>query len=82
VDVKYYFYADNRCQLWEKEIEIKEMKEQLKELVGLVCHSEVRRKEVDKELKLREQAVAIALATSASVRFLAMIVSPNYHKSV
>ncbi|KAL5777709.1 hypothetical protein ACOSP7_010635 [Xanthoceras sorbifolium] len=58
--------ADSRCQLWEKELEIREMKEQLKELVGLLRQSEVRRKEVEKELKLREQAVAIALATSAS----------------
>ncbi|CAL5383768.1 unnamed protein product [Camellia sinensis] len=54
------------CQMWEKEIEIKEMKEQLKELVGLLRQSESRRKEVEKELKLSEQAVAIALATSAS----------------
>ncbi|KAK9271250.1 hypothetical protein L1049_026840 [Liquidambar formosana] len=58
--------SDSRCQLWEREMEIKEMKEQLKELVGLLRQSEVRRKEVEKELKLREQAVAIALATSAS----------------
>ncbi|XP_015884329.3 kinesin-like protein KIN-4A isoform X2 [Ziziphus jujuba] len=58
--------ADARCQLWEKDIEFKEMKEQLKELVGLLRQSETRRKEVEKELKLREQAVAIALATSAS----------------
>ncbi|XP_052188411.1 kinesin-like protein KIN-4A isoform X1 [Diospyros lotus] len=59
--------ADARCQLWEKEIEITEMKEQLKELVGLLRQSESRRREVEKELKLREQAVAIALANSASV---------------
>lgn len=58
----------DRCQLWEKELEIKEMKDQLKELVGLLRQSELRRKEVEKELKLREQAVAIALATQASVR--------------
>ncbi|XP_059634210.1 kinesin-like protein KIN-4A isoform X2 [Cornus florida] len=58
--------ADTRCQLWEKEIEVKEIKEQLKELVGLLRQSEARRKEVEKELKVREQAVAIALATSAS----------------
>lgn len=58
----------HRCQLWEKELEIKEMKEQLKELVGLLRQSESRRKEVEKELKLREQAVAIALASQASVR--------------
>ncbi|EPS57485.1 hypothetical protein M569_17332, partial [Genlisea aurea] len=46
----------SRCQLWEKEIEIKEMKEQMKELVGLLRQSEVRRKEIEKELKLRDQA--------------------------
>lgn len=58
--------ADARCQLWEKEIEIKEIKEQMNELVGLLRHSEIRRKEIEKQQKLREQAVAIALATSAS----------------
>ncbi|CAK9177037.1 unnamed protein product [Ilex paraguariensis] len=58
--------SDARCQLWEKEIEIKEMEDQLKELVGLLRQSEARRKEVEKELKLREQAATIALATSAS----------------
>lgn len=63
-----FLYVYNRCQLWEKDVEIKEMKEQLKELVGLLQQSEVKRKEVEKELKLREQAVAIALASSASVR--------------
>lgn len=46
------------------------MKEQLKELVGLLRQSETRRKEVEKELKLREKAVAFALATSATVRFM------------
>ncbi|KAE9457189.1 hypothetical protein C3L33_10909, partial [Rhododendron williamsianum] len=49
-----------------QEMETKEMKEQLKELVGLLRQSELRRKEVEKELKLREQAGAIALASSAS----------------
>ncbi|KAL5559074.1 hypothetical protein UlMin_035285 [Ulmus minor] len=68
--------ADARCQLWEKEIEMKEMKEQLKELVGLLRQSETRRKEVEKELKLREQAVAIALASSASPG-LQQVNSPN-----
>ncbi|KAG2666299.1 hypothetical protein I3760_15G051800 [Carya illinoinensis] len=59
--------ADARCQLWEKDMETTEMKEQLKELVGILRQSEARRKEVEKELKLREQAVAIALASSATV---------------
>ncbi|KAG2666297.1 hypothetical protein I3760_15G051800 [Carya illinoinensis] len=58
--------ADARCQLWEKDMETTEMKEQLKELVGILRQSEARRKEVEKELKLREQAVAIALASSAT----------------
>ncbi|PHU20769.1 Kinesin-like protein FRA1 [Capsicum chinense] len=55
--------ADARCQLWEKELEIKEMKEQMKELIGLLRQSEIRRKEVEKDLK---QAVSIALASPAS----------------
>lgn len=54
----------SRCQLWEKELEIKEMKEQMKELIGLLRQSEIRRKEVEKDLK---QAVSIALASPASV---------------
>ena len=66
--LNFRFHVFYRCQLWEKDMEIKEMKEQLTELVGLLRQSETRRKEVEKELKLREQAVAIALATSASVR--------------
>lgn len=43
------------------------MKEQMKELVGLLRQSEVRRKEMEKELKLREQAVT-ALSTPPPVR--------------
>ncbi|KAJ7958190.1 Kinesin-like protein [Quillaja saponaria] len=58
--------ADSRCQLWEKDLEIREMKEQMKELVGLLRQSETRRKEAEKELKLREQAIAVSLATSPS----------------
>ncbi|KAL0352049.1 UNVERIFIED_CONTAM: Kinesin-like protein KIN-4A [Sesamum calycinum] len=60
------YLGDARCQLWEKETEIKEMKEQMKELVGLLRQSEVRRKEIEKELKLREQDVAAGLATPPS----------------
>lgn len=54
--------------MWEKDIEIREMKEQLNELLALLQQSEAQRKELMKEQKMREQAVAIALATSASVR--------------
>ncbi|CAN4122644.1 unnamed protein product [Withania somnifera] len=55
--------ADARCQLWEKDLEIKEMKEQMQELIGLLRQSEIRRKEVEKELK---QAVSVALTSPAS----------------
>ncbi|XP_020234162.1 kinesin-like protein KIN-4A isoform X2 [Cajanus cajan] len=58
--------GDARCQLWEKDTEIKEMKDQIKELVGLLRQSEIKRKEAEKELKVREQAVATTLATPTS----------------
>ncbi|CAI0465049.1 unnamed protein product [Linum tenue] len=63
----FHSLGDARCQMWEKDMEIKEIKEQFKELVNLLRQSETRRKEIEKELRLREQAVAIALATAASV---------------
>lgn len=44
------------------------MEEQLKELVGLLRQSELRRKEIEKEFKVKEQTVATALASSVSVR--------------
>lgn len=56
--------ADARCQLREKEIEIKELKEQMTELVGILRQSEARRKEMEKQNKLREQSQAMAMATS------------------
>ncbi|CAI8583998.1 unnamed protein product [Vicia faba] len=58
--------ADTRCQLWEKDMEIREMKDQIRELVGLLRQSEIKRKEVEKELKVREQDVATTLAKPAS----------------
>nr|XP_043635441.1 kinesin-like protein KIN-4A [Erigeron canadensis] len=58
--------ADARCQSWEKDLEMKEMEEQLKELVGLLRQSELRRKDIEKELKVKEQTVAIALASTPS----------------
>ncbi|EYU25460.1 hypothetical protein MIMGU_mgv1a000623mg [Erythranthe guttata] len=60
------YLGDDRCQLWEREMEIKEMKEQMKELVGLLRQSEVRRKEIEKELRSREQALATAFSTPPS----------------
>ncbi|XP_043804697.1 kinesin-like protein KIN-4A isoform X2 [Manihot esculenta] len=57
--------AEARCQLWDKDMEIKDLKDQLNELVTLLRQSEAQRKELVKEQKMRDQAVAIALATSA-----------------
>ncbi|XP_054825241.1 kinesin-like protein KIN-4A isoform X9 [Prosopis cineraria] len=66
--LQYLFNAavESRCQLWEKNTELKDMKEQLNELVMLLQQSEIQRKELVKEQKTREQTVAIALSTSAS----------------
>ncbi|XWS29796.1 hypothetical protein CRYUN_Cryun24cG0061200 [Craigia yunnanensis] len=58
--------AESRCQLREKDLEIKDLKQQLKDLTALLWQSEAQKKELVKEQKMREQAVAIALATSAS----------------
>ncbi|CAH9144871.1 unnamed protein product [Cuscuta epithymum] len=58
--------GDARCQLWEQGLETKMMKEQMNELIGVLQESEVRRMGVEKELKLRDQTLAVALATSAS----------------
>lgn len=46
------------------------MKDQIKELVGLLRQSEMKRKEAEKEMKVREQAVTTTLSTPASVRLL------------
>ncbi|XP_028764119.1 kinesin-like protein KIN-4A isoform X2 [Neltuma alba] len=66
--LQYLFNAavEARCQLWEKNMELKDMKEQLNELVMLLQQSEIQRKDLLKEQKMREQTVAIALSTSAS----------------
>lgn len=58
--------AESRCQLWEKDMELKNVKEELNDLKALLWQSETRRKDLLKEQKMREQAVAIALATAAS----------------
>ncbi|ESW27894.1 hypothetical protein PHAVU_003G241500 [Phaseolus vulgaris] len=57
--------AEARCQLLEKNMELKDLKEQLNELVALLQQSEAQRKELAKEEKIREQAVAITLNTPA-----------------
>ncbi|KAJ0795363.1 putative plus-end-directed kinesin ATPase [Helianthus annuus] len=55
--------AHARCQSLEKDLEMKEMEE---EFVGLLRQSELKRKEAEKELKVREQTIAVALASSPS----------------
>ncbi|CAN6460133.1 unnamed protein product [Victoria cruziana] len=57
--------ADARCRLRDKEIENKEIKEQMNELVGLLRQSEARRKETEKQLRLREHALATNLSASS-----------------
>ena len=49
-------------------MEIKDMQDQLNELVTLLRKSEVQRMELVKEQKVTEEAVAVALSTPASVR--------------
>jgi len=44
------------------------MKEQMTELVGILRHSESRRREMEKQLKQREQTAP--MATTPPVRFL------------
>ncbi|KAG4930701.1 hypothetical protein GLYMA_17G169400v4 [Glycine max] len=57
--------AEARCKLWEKNMELQDLKEQLNELVALLQQSEAQRKELVKEQKIKEQAVAITLDTPA-----------------
>ncbi|KAK8673137.1 hypothetical protein V6N13_111491 [Hibiscus sabdariffa] len=58
--------AESRCQLREKDLEIKDVKQQLKDLTAILWQSEAQKKELVKEQKMREQAVAVALATAAT----------------
>lgn len=48
---------------------MKEMKDQLKELLHLLRQSEMRKREVEKELRLREQAAVNGLSTPPPVSF-------------
>lgn len=59
-------------------MEIREIKDQVKELVGLLWQSEMKRKEAEKELNLREEAIATSLASPASVRFFLFFLSTNF----
>ena len=61
------FNICHRCQLWERDIEIKDMKDQLNDLVTLLRISETQRKDLLREQKAKEQAIVVALAKSDSV---------------
>jgi kinesin family protein 4/21/27 len=50
-------------------MELKDLKDQLNELVILLKQSEAQRNELVKEIAIGEQAAAITLNTPASVRF-------------
>lgn len=49
-----------------KEIEIKEMKEQMTELVGILRHSESRRRDLEKQSKQKEQTTPMATTPPGS----------------
>ncbi|KAL2333515.1 hypothetical protein Fmac_014728 [Flemingia macrophylla] len=55
--------ADARCQLWEKNMELKDLKEQLNELVALLHQSEAERKELVNEQKIREHIIDTTMNT-------------------
>lgn len=57
--------------MWEKNLEIRETKEQLKELVFLVQQSEAQIKQLIKGQQAREQAIAADSGSSALVRLSA-----------
>ncbi|KAJ0253693.1 Kinesin-like protein KIN-4B [Hirschfeldia incana] len=58
--------AEARCKIWEKDMDIKEKKEQLNDLLCLLQLSEVQNREILKEKKTREHTLSIALASSSS----------------
>ncbi|CAG7865064.1 unnamed protein product [Brassica rapa] len=55
----------SRCKIWEKDMDIKEKKEQLNDLLCLLQLSEVQNREILKEKKTREHTLSIALASSS-----------------
>ncbi|KAF1872380.1 hypothetical protein Lal_00016678 [Lupinus albus] len=59
--------AETRWQLWEKHMELKDLKEQLSELVTLLQQSEAQRKELVTEQKTSEQAAIVALNTPTAL---------------
>ncbi|ESQ45500.1 hypothetical protein EUTSA_v10010087mg [Eutrema salsugineum] len=70
--------AEARCKNWEKDLDIKEKKEQLNDLLCLLQLSEVQNREILKEKKTREQTLSIALASSSSSSVTSRSSSKHY----
>ncbi|KAL0714007.1 hypothetical protein Bca4012_020985 [Brassica carinata] len=70
--------AEARCKIWEKDMDIKEKKEQLNDLLCLLQLSEVQNREILKEKKTREDTLSIALASSSSSSVTSRSSSKHY----
>ncbi|KAF2619485.1 hypothetical protein F2Q68_00041279 [Brassica cretica] len=70
--------AEARCKIWEKDMDIKEKKEQLNDLLCLLQLSEVQNREILKEKKTREHTLSIALASSSSSSVTSRSSSKHY----
>ncbi|CAN6903826.1 unnamed protein product [Brassica oleracea] len=68
----------SRCKIWEKDMDIKEKKEQLNDLLCLLQLSEVQNREILKEKKTREHTLSIALASSSSSSVTSRSSSKHY----
>ncbi|KAF8098464.1 hypothetical protein N665_0266s0032 [Sinapis alba] len=70
--------AEARCKIWEKDMDIKEKKEQLNDLLCLLQLSEVQNREILKEKKTREHTLSIAMASSSSSSVTSRSSSKHY----
>ncbi|EFJ26090.1 hypothetical protein SELMODRAFT_413152 [Selaginella moellendorffii] len=58
------YNAQNGCDLQDRETEIRELKDKIVELNDALKLSDARRQELDRQQRLKEQAVAVALAAA------------------
>ncbi|EFJ10856.1 hypothetical protein SELMODRAFT_127100 [Selaginella moellendorffii] len=61
------FLVNSRCDLQDRETEIRELKDKIVELNDALKLSDARRQELDRQQRLKEQAVAVALAAATKV---------------
>ncbi|EFJ26093.1 hypothetical protein SELMODRAFT_172950 [Selaginella moellendorffii] len=59
--------VNSRCDLQDRETEIRELKDKIVELNDALKLSDARRQELDRQQRLKEQAVAVALAAATKV---------------